>query len=71
MLKKNSVANVEVVERRRHWRDRRTGSDRRNEGRLNLTNYDCRSGFPRRASDVTGELTDGEIWWNKTTTKYE
>jgi len=71
MSKKDSIANVEAVERRRHWRDRRTGSDRRNSGRLNLTRYDCRSGLPRRTSDIGGELSDGDIWWNKDATKYE
>ena len=65
MQKKNSVANVERVERRRHWSDRRTGSDRRSFGRLRLTSFDCRSGLSRRASDVAGELADGEIWWHK------
>jgi hypothetical protein len=61
---KNNVSNVEAVERRRHWRDRRAGSDRRNPARLTLSNYDCRSAVPRRAADISGELTDGDIWWN-------
>ncbi|MFV2004218.1 MAG: hypothetical protein ACC650_03385 [Gammaproteobacteria bacterium] len=71
MSKKGSTANVEVVERRRHWLDRRTGNDRRNSGRLNLTNYDCRSGLPRREADVGGDLADGDVWWNKGITQYE
>ena len=71
MIKKGSVANVEAIERRRRWRDRRMGNDRRNDGRLNLTNYDCRSGLPRRASDVAGELADGDVWWNEAATRYE
>ena len=71
MSKKSSVANVEAVERRRHWRDRRTGSERRSSGRLHLTSSDCRSGLPRRTSDVGGELADGEIWWHKDTVKSE
>jgi hypothetical protein len=73
MSKKSSVANVEKVERRRHWRDRRNGNDRRSNGRLQLTGTDCRSGLPRRASDLSGELAEGEIWWNKDkdVTRYE
>ena len=71
MSKKSSVANVETIERRKHWRDRRVSDDRRNTERLRLVSYDCRSGLPRRAADVTGELTDGEVWWNKGATKYE
>jgi len=70
MPKKDSVANIESVERRHHWQDRRTGNDRRNSGRLNLSNYDCRSG-PRRTSDVSGELADADVWWNKGVTRYE
>lgn len=71
MSKKSSTANVESVERRKHWRDRRDGGDRRNPERLQLTTYDCRSGQPRRVSDVGGELADGDVWWNGDSTKYE
>ncbi|MCG6937611.1 MAG: hypothetical protein LJE83_05490 [Gammaproteobacteria bacterium] len=71
MSKKSSVTNIEKVERRRHWRDRRNGSDRRNSGRLRFTGADCRSGIPRRDSDLGGELAEGEIWWNKDVTRYE
>ncbi len=71
MSKKHSVANVEMVERRKHWRDRRVGDDRRNLERLHLTSFDCRSGLPRRASDVAGELADGDVWWNKDATRHE
>jgi len=63
MSKKSNTSNIEPVERRKHWRDRRLGDDRRNAQRLQLTIYDCRSGQPRRASDLAGELTDGNIWW--------
>jgi hypothetical protein len=65
MSKKENVANIEPVERRKHWRDRRAGGDRRNPERLRLVSYDCRSGQPRRQADLCGELSDGEIWWNK------
>ena len=71
MSKKSSVANVEKVERRKHWRDRRVNTDRRNPERLRLISYDCCSGSPRRAADVAGELSDGDIWWNTGATKYE
>lgn len=71
MSKKESVSNVESVERRKQWRDRRFGDDRRNPERLYLSVDDCRSGQYRRISDVGGELTDGDIWWNKDATKYE
>ena len=71
MSKKSSVANTEAVERRKRWRDRRKDSERRSSVRFNLSGVVCRSGLPRRASDVSGELTDGEIWWNKGVTRYE
>jgi len=71
MLKKSNISNVETVERRMHWRDRRTGNDRRNSGRLNLNSVECRSGQPRRAADIGGELSDGDVWWNKAVTPYE
>ena len=71
MSKKSSVANVETIERRKHWRDRRVSADRRNPERLRLVSYDCRSRSPRRVADVTGELTDGDVWWNSSSTKYE
>lgn len=71
MAKKDSISNVEVTERRKDWNDRRTGSDRRNPQRLRLVSYDCRTGQPRRQSDISGELNDGDIWWNKDDIKYE
>ena len=71
MSKKSNEANVEAVERRKHWRDRRSGGDRRNPERLQLTTYDCRSGQPRRASDIGGDLADGDVWWNKDSSRYE
>jgi hypothetical protein len=67
MLKKHSVANVEPLtgpyERRKLWVDRRTGGDRRSAARLRMHADECRSGLPRRASDLAGELVDGEVWW--------
>ena len=71
MSKKDDTGNVEIVERRKHWRDRRTGDDRRNPQRLRLVSYDCRSGQPRRQSDVSGALNEGEVWWAKEGTRYE
>ena len=52
------------VERRKHWRDRRATPDRRNPERVLHDGFDCRSGAPRRQSDIGGELVEGEIWWN-------
>ena len=71
MSQKSSASNVETIERRRDWCDRRAGSDRRNLARLTLTNYDCRSVLPRRAADIAGELAEGDIWWNKSAIKHE
>jgi len=71
MSRKGKVGNVEPVERRKHWRDRRMAEDRRNPQRLRLVSYDCRSGQPRRQADVTGEVNDGDVWWNKDNTRYE
>lgn len=71
MSKKDGTTNVEAVERRKHWRDRRAGGDRRNPQRLRLVSYDCRSGQPRRQSDVGGELSDGDVWWTKGGARYE
>ena len=65
MSKKSDTSNVETVERRKHWRDRRSGCERRNAARMQLTADECRSGQPRRASDLSGELSDGDIWWRK------
>jgi len=71
MSKKDSNSNVETVERRKDWNDRRAGDDRRNPMRLRLVSYDCRSGRPRRQADVSGELGDGDVWWNKSKPKFE
>ncbi len=53
------------VERRRHWRDRRSGLDRRSSARNQHESFDCRSGVPRRRSDIAGDTCDGEIWWRR------
>jgi hypothetical protein len=71
MNKKHKVSNVEAVERRKHWLDRRKGKERRASGRIQVSSFDCRSGLPRRASDVGGELADGDVWWNKGAIRYE
>ena len=65
------ISNVEMVERRKHWRDRRNSNDRRNLQRLKQVEFDCRSGQPRRQSDVARTLAEGEIWWNKEQVKVE
>lgn len=63
MSSRVSVCNVEEVERRKRWIDRRAGSDRRNQERVKLQAGDCRSGTPRRIGDFSGELNEGSIWW--------
>ncbi len=62
MLSRISVCNVERVERRTHWRERRSGHDRRNEQRLRLQLNDSRSDT-RRLGDYSGTLTEGLVWW--------
>lgn len=71
MSKKGSVSNIESVERRKDWSDRRAGNDRRNPQRLRRVSDDCRTGQPRRQSDISGDLNDGDVWWNKGDTRYE
>ena len=68
--KKEGISNIEVLERRKHWQDRRSNSDRRNLSRLHLSSYDCRE-ETRRSSDLTGRLTEGEVWWNVNAAKYD
>ena len=63
MLHKHDSNGDRQEERRKHWRDRRVNPDRRNPERLQRSGYDCRSGVPRRQSDIGGELADGEVWW--------
>ena len=53
------------VERRKQWRDRRNGIDRRCLARCQHESYECRSGTPRRQADIDGEQFDGEIWWSR------
>lgn len=65
MLHRNKNRGEKRQERRKRWQDRRIGPDRRNSERLRRDNYDCRSGVPRRHSDIGGELADGEVWWQE------
>ncbi len=65
MLHHNKNNDDNKEERRKHWRDRRMSPERRNQQRLQRTNDDCRSGVPRRQSDVGGELAEGEVWWEQ------
>lgn len=59
-----SSIHIHGAERRKHWRDRRSGTERRNPARKQHEPFDCRSGVPRRRSDIAGELYDGEVWWH-------
>jgi len=70
MLHHNKSNGYKKEERRKHWRDRRITPDRRNQQRLQRTSYDCRSGVPRRQSDVGGELAEGEVWWQQDNNYY-
>ncbi len=65
MLQHDGSGTDTQVERRKHWRDRRVRPDRRNPERLQRSAYDCRSGSPRRESDVGGELAEGAVWWQE------
>lgn len=65
MLHHNKSKSDRKEERRKHWRDRRITPDRRNPERLQRAAYDCRSGVPRRQSDIGGELVDGDVWWQQ------
>ncbi len=64
-------SNVAIIERRKHWRDRRVEADRRNPERLQHSQPDCREGSPRRVSDVTGETCNGEVWWEERRLKHD
>ncbi len=52
------------VDRRRHWSERRSGTDRRNPARISHDIYDCRTGIQRRTSDIGGEL-DADMCWDE------
>ena len=65
MLQHNKSKEDRKEERRKRWRDRRVMPDRRNANRLQRSSYDCRSGIPRRHSDLAGALADGEVWWQQ------
>ena len=65
MEQKNKINGDRKRERRIHWRDRRVEPDRRNPDRLQRSEFDCRSGIPRRQSDIGGELAEGAVWWEE------
>jgi len=65
MLQRDKRRGERKEERRKNWRDRRVRPDRRNFERLQRADFDCRSGVPRRSSDIGGELADGEVWWRE------
>ena len=68
MVTKNKTNGEGRKERRIHWRDRRLNPDRRNAVRLRRAEFDCRSGIPRRQSDIGGDLADGAVWWEEGST---
>ena len=61
--KGDSTGSEPKFERRKEWSDRRKLADRRNAERQLHAGFDCRSGVPRRKSDLGGDLGDGEVWW--------
>jgi len=65
MLQHDKSKGDRKEERRKHWRDRRLTPDRRNPERILHSEYDCRSGVPRRQSDIGGELVEGDVWWEE------
>ena len=65
MLQPDKTNKQPKVERRKHWRDRRCTPERRNPERLQHMEYECRSGVPRRQSDLADVLTEGEVWWEE------
>ena len=52
-------------DRRLNWRERRSGSERRNIGRVQHMQEDCRRGVPRREADVSGATDAVDVWWEK------
>ena len=63
----HASTNVHRLERRKHWRDRRGIIDRRCTARNAHDGFDCRSGNPRRRSDIEGECFEAEVWWEEQT----
>ena len=64
MSNSDTTSNVARGERRKHWRDRRANSERRNLVRISHMNDECRNEAPRRESDIVGTLIEGENWWS-------
>ena len=65
MMQPDKNTRHQKVERRKHWRDRRCTPERRSPERLQRMEYECRSGIPRRKSDLADVLTEGEVWWEE------
>lgn len=65
MLQHNKDNSGLKTERRKHWRDRRAAPERRIPERMQHTDYECRSGVPRRQSDIADALPEGEVWWEE------
>ena len=64
MSHSKTPSNVSKIERRKHWRDRRGNSERRNPARISHMDDECRDGAPRRDADLAGKLVEGEHWWS-------
>lgn len=50
-------------DRRLNWLERRSNDERRNSYRVHLMQEECRGGIPRRESDISGALSEVDVWW--------
>ena len=60
-----SEQNKQNPDRRLSWRERRSDNERRNIGRVQHMQEDCRRGVPRREADVSGVTDEAHVWWEK------
>ena len=60
----HSTGTENEAEQRRSDFDRRASDERRNQERLKHMQGECRKNAPRRATDASGRLVEGQLWWN-------
>ena len=53
------------LNRRANWAERRSSEERRNDYRVSVMQDDCRRGVPRRESDISGDASEGNVWWKE------
>ena len=51
--------------RRLNWAERRNNEERRNTYRVSVMQDDCRRGVPRRESEISGDNSEGNVWWKE------